>query len=139
MDDILQELGQTPKQLVDELENDLVKLINKHSFMGVSTPPHTLPLCGWTPIAAIRLTSLEKRSQGRDRSCVVVLDGPRRGVGSERSDKCMHVQVVSAACKTLASLAARADSAAESLTASAQNYLAALRQSSTSHSVYCSR
>ena len=38
MDDILQELGQTPKQLVDELENDLVKLINKHSFMGVSTP-----------------------------------------------------------------------------------------------------
>ena len=51
----------------------------------------------------------------------------------------MHVQVVSAACKTLASLAARADSAAESLTASAQNYLAALRQSSTSHSAYCSR
>ena len=37
MDDIVQELGQTPKQLVDELEHDLVKLINKHSFMGVST------------------------------------------------------------------------------------------------------
>lgn len=36
MDDIVQELGQTPKQLVDELEHDLVKLINKHSFMGVS-------------------------------------------------------------------------------------------------------
>ena len=35
MDDILQELGQAPKQLVDELEYDLVKLINKHSFMGV--------------------------------------------------------------------------------------------------------
>ncbi len=51
----------------------------------------------------------------------------------------VHVQVVSAACKTLASLAARADSAAQSLTASAQNYLAALRQSSTSHSAYCSR
>ena len=37
VDDVLQELGQTPKQLVDELENDLVKLINKHSFMGVSS------------------------------------------------------------------------------------------------------
>ena len=49
------------------------------------------------------------------------------------------VQVVSAACKTLASLAARSDSAAASLAASAQNYLAALRQSSTSHSAYCSR
>lgn len=36
VDDILQELGQTPKQLVAELEFDLVKLINKHSFMGVS-------------------------------------------------------------------------------------------------------
>ena len=35
VDDILQELGQAPKQLVDELEYDLVKLINKHSFMGV--------------------------------------------------------------------------------------------------------
>ena len=44
MDDVLQELGQTPKQLVDELENDLVKLINKHSFMGVSLPSH--PCCG---------------------------------------------------------------------------------------------
>ena len=44
MDDVLQELGQTPKQLVDELENDLVKLINKHSFMGVSLPSH--PFCG---------------------------------------------------------------------------------------------
>ena len=38
VDDVLQELGQTPKQLVDELEYDLVKLINKHSFMGVRTP-----------------------------------------------------------------------------------------------------
>ena len=37
VDDILQELGQAPKQLVDELEYDLVKLINKHSFMGVRT------------------------------------------------------------------------------------------------------
>ncbi len=37
MNDIVQELGRTPKQLVDELEHDLVKLINKHSFMGVST------------------------------------------------------------------------------------------------------
>ncbi|CAK0782901.1 hypothetical protein CVIRNUC_006096 [Coccomyxa viridis] len=81
VDDILQELGQAPKQLVDELEYDLVKLINKHSFMGV----------------------------------------------------------VSAACKVLASLAAHAKSAAVSLTASAQNYLAALRQSSGGLSAYCSR
>ncbi len=43
MDDILQELGQTPKQLVDELENDLVKLINKHSFMGVRPPDPSHP------------------------------------------------------------------------------------------------
>ena len=42
MDDVLQELGQTPKQLVEELENDLVKLINKHSFMGVSPPKPSL-------------------------------------------------------------------------------------------------
>ena len=45
MDDVLQELGQTPKQLVDELENDLVKLINKHSFMGVSLPSHPCLWC----------------------------------------------------------------------------------------------
>ena len=49
MDDIVQELGQTPKQLLDELEHDLVKLINKHSFMGVSTLQEIficpLPLC----------------------------------------------------------------------------------------------
>ena len=48
-------------------------------------------------------------------------------------------QVVSAACKVLASLAAHAKSAAVSLTASAQNYLAALRQSSSGLSAYCSR
>ena len=48
-------------------------------------------------------------------------------------------QVVSAACKVLASLAAHAKSAAVSLTASAQNYLAALRQSSNGLSAYCSR
>jgi len=50
VDDVLQELGQTPKQLVDELEYDLVKLINKHSFMGVRTPSFqpsvTLQRCG---------------------------------------------------------------------------------------------
>ena len=49
------------------------------------------------------------------------------------------IQVVSAACKVLASLAAHAKSAAVSLTASAQNYLAALRQSSSGLSAYCSR
>ena len=64
---------------------------------------------------------------------------PRRQAGLERCELRVDAQVVSAACKTLASLAARAETAAESLTASAQNYLAALRQSGSSHSAYCSR
>lgn len=51
----------------------------------------------------------------------------------------LNLQVVSAACKALASLATHAISAAEVLTACAQNYLAALRQSGSSLSAFCSR
>ena len=51
----------------------------------------------------------------------------------------LNLQVVSAACKALTSLATHAISAAEVLTACAQNYLAALRQSGSSLSAFCSR
>jgi hypothetical protein len=51
------------------------------------------------------------------------------------------LQVVSAACKALATLARRSESAASILTANAQNYFAALQhgQDSSSASAYCSR
>lgn len=51
----------------------------------------------------------------------------------------VHAQVVSAACKALASLAAHKSSAAGAFAATAQNYLAALRQSDTKFSACCSR
>ena len=152
MDDIVQELGQTPKQLLDELEHDLVKLINKHSFMGV----FTLQDIFTCPLALCSCDAGQHTLFVKQRACCLAIgccfpvqmqhcleEGcePWHSAYTDTLLTCgvLTLQVVSAACKALASLATHAISAAEVLTACAQNYLAALRQSGSSLSAFCSR
>lgn len=104
MDSILSEVRQMPQALVDELETDLYKLINKHSYIQVSPVNSPCQICSAVPPTA---SSYHQPILRRD---------------------FWNVQVVNAACKALATLAKHADSTAEVLTANAQNYFAALQQ-----------
>lgn len=143
VDAILAELGQVAKAIVAEMETDLCKLINKHPYIQVraaqaKSPGHDDPSC-FPQVSSHTGVSLCRWATCCTASSTlfpVIKELPDRRVGTHLCN-----QVVSAACRALASLARGAPTAAAILTANAQNYLAALRnsQSSDSSSVYCPR